>query len=41
VRLELEERANLFGTQIIIHSSLNIEHPTRTVQLPSWTFARP
>jgi hypothetical protein len=32
VRLELEQRANLFGTQIIGHSSLNIECPRRNVQ---------
>ena len=33
VRLELEQRANLFGTQIIGHSSLNIERRTSNVQL--------
>jgi hypothetical protein len=39
VRLELEERANLFGTQIIGHSSLNIECRRSNVQyrMGSWT----
>jgi hypothetical protein len=32
LRLELEQRANLFGTQIIGHSSLNMEPPTSNVQ---------
>ena len=34
VRLELEHRANLFGTQIIGHSSLNMERRTPNVQYP-------
>ena len=33
VRLELEQRANLFGTQIIGHSSLKIDPRTSNVQL--------
>ena len=39
VRLELEQRANLFGTQIMGHSSLNMEPPTSNVQyrIGSWT----
>jgi hypothetical protein len=39
VGLELEQRANLFGTQIIGHSSLNIERRTSNVQyrIGSWT----
>ena len=34
VRLELEQRANLFGTQIIVYSSLNMERRTPNVQYP-------
>ena len=34
VRLELEQRANLFGVQIIGHSSLNIERRTSNVERP-------
>jgi hypothetical protein len=39
VGLELEQRANLFGTQIIGHSSLKIERRTSNVQyrIGSWT----
>jgi len=39
VRLELEQRANLFGTQIIGHSSLNMERRTSSFQyrMGSWT----
>jgi hypothetical protein len=33
VRFELEQGANLFGTQIIRHSSLNMEPRTSNVQL--------
>jgi hypothetical protein len=33
VWLELEQRANLFGTQIIGHSNLNMERRTSNVQL--------
>jgi hypothetical protein len=34
VRLELEQRANLFDTQIIGHSSLNIERRTSNIERP-------
>jgi hypothetical protein len=36
---ELEQRANLFGTQIIGHSNLKIERRTSNVQyrIGSWT----
>ena len=39
MRLQLEQRANLFGTQIIGHSSLNIKRRTSNVQyrIGSWT----
>jgi hypothetical protein len=39
VGLELEQGANLFGTQIIGHSSLNMERRTSNVQyrIGSWT----
>jgi len=39
VGFELEQRANLFGTHIIGHSSLNIERRTSNVQyrIGSWT----
>src|SRR5437016_13390588 len=39
VGLELEQRANLFGTQIIGPSSLNMERRTSNVQyrIGSWT----
>jgi hypothetical protein len=35
VRLELEQFANLFGTQIIVHSSLNFKRARPTVHVES------